>query len=1179
MRSWLFTAVLVACGGVFLPLAADEPAKQSQLSDHERKARIAERDRLWTEALQLAGQGQTSEAISRGQQVLAIERTVFGNDHFELTGTLVTLAGWHERVGEWAAARRELDELLALRTALDGPQHWQAIDARLALERLGFVEKLSADQQRQYLEAGKLVHEVELLSGQKKYREAIPVAQRAAASYGELLGPDSQSVWDTRYWIALLNFQSGEYATAEPLYREVAGFRQRLLGPAHLDTAQCQKMYAHSLFHVQRYEEAAVLFPHVAKLFDQLEKPDTAAWMHSWLGDCHRDLKDDAAAAKAYAEGAERFDKLKLDAGIASTHRELARALFRQKEFAQALPHFQRAAPAFDAVGQGTDAAWMFIWQGYCHRDLADHAASAVSYASAATRLEKLQSWAGLGEAEFQGGNALYRQKQYAQAIESYQRSVVAYEKGAKASDVAWSVVWIGHCRREQGDQAAAAKAFAEGVARFETLQDNVGLTDALKHWAKTQYRLKQFAEAAPNFERAAALYEALANPTDAAWMFSWQGACFRDLNDDEQAVKAYQECVDRFAKLKDDDGLAANSFDLGKALVRLKRHAEALPHFQQAATSYEAFANPIDAAWMFSWQGDCYRDLNDDPAAIKLYQECVDRFTKLKNDDGLATNSRQLGRALARLFRYAEAAPHLAQAAKSYEAAGNQARAADSLRRLGSVQQALHDFDQAEASYMRALEIQRALAGEEHSDYASTLSYLCGLYKSMGRYTLAKPLYLQSLEIHRKLSGEQSESFARSLTNLADLYVLMGTYARAEQHCQQALAIRKRLVGEQHEDYASTLNILGHIAELSGDFARGELLCRQALEIRKKVFGELHVTYAISLNTLAIILESRGDYAGAEPLHRQCLEIIKNVRGEDHPDYANSLNGLAILFQEMGDNVRAEPLLRQSLEIRKRVLGESHPSYAQALNNLAALYKSMGQYQRARPLYEEAREIFRRKLGTRHPDYAACLDNLALLHSAQHDSDGGKTVPGISADSRKDHGSAAPRVRPGPEQSGRYLFGPGRIPPGGAALSAGQRYLEARPGRPASHLCHQPEQPGPQPLPLGRCSPRPQVMPPGAAYHPPATGSGGRHSIRAAAIGDARRFAQRPRRPGVVRPPRFPPGAANVRRGARLEGARSGSAAGNPRGGRPAGAAAADGRLADHRRPTGDTLAGHAGS
>ncbi|QDT42654.1 photosystem I assembly protein Ycf3 [Gimesia alba] len=293
-------------------------------------------------------------------------------------------------------------------------------------------------------------------------------------------------------------------------------------------------------------------------------------------------------------------------------------------------------------------------------------------------------------------------------------------------------------------------------------------------------------------------------------------------------------------------------------------------------------------------------------------------------------------------------------------------------------------EYAEAEPLYLQAIEIRRAVLGETHPDFATTLNNLAGLYKSQGRYEDAEPLFLQAIEIRCAVQGETHPDFATSLNNLAGLYKSQGRYEDAEPLYLQAMEIRRAVLGEDHPSFAISLSNLALLYINQGRYADAEPLYLDAIEICRAVLGETHPDFAGSLNQLASLYRIQGRYAEAEPLFLQAMEIRRAVLGEDHPSFAISLNNLALLYLKQRRYVEVEPYYLQAMKICRAVLGENHPNFATSLDNLASLYRTQGRYAEAEPLFLQAMEIRRAVLGEDHPSFATSLNNLASFYRIQ---------------------------------------------------------------------------------------------------------------------------------------------------------------------------------------------------
>ncbi|MGB6301921.1 MAG: tetratricopeptide repeat protein, partial [Rivularia sp. (in: cyanobacteria)] len=85
-------------------------------------------------------------------------------------------------------------------------------------EALRLNQPLQLAQSAELQEAERLNQQVEQLYRQRKYREAIPLAERALAIREKVLGEEHPDVAQSLNNLALLYYSQGNYSKAEPLY-------------------------------------------------------------------------------------------------------------------------------------------------------------------------------------------------------------------------------------------------------------------------------------------------------------------------------------------------------------------------------------------------------------------------------------------------------------------------------------------------------------------------------------------------------------------------------------------------------------------------------------------------------------------------------------------------------------------------------------------------------------------------------------------------------------------------------------------------------------------------------------------------------------------------------------------------------------------------------------------------
>ena len=280
------------------------------------------------------------------------------------------------------------------------------------------------------------------------------------------------------------------------------------------------------------------------------------------------------------------------------------------------------------------------------------------------------------------------------------------------------------------------------------------------------------------------------------------------------------------------------------------------------------------------------------------------------------------------------------------------------------------------------AKNIRKQVLGEKHPDYVLSLSKLGNYYCDLGDYKKAVEFETMAMNLRKQSLGEKHPDYALSLSKLGNYYCDLGDYKKAVEFGTMAMNLRKQSLGEEHPDYALSLNNLAGYYSNLGDYRKAVEFGTQAMNICKQTLEENHPGYATSLSNLASYYCDLGEYNKAIEIGTMAMNLCKHTLGEKHLDYALSLSNLAGYYSNLGEYNKAVELGTQALNIRKQALGEKHPDYASSLNNLANYYYSLGDYNKAVELGTQALNIRKQTLGEKHPDYASSLGCLADYYS-----------------------------------------------------------------------------------------------------------------------------------------------------------------------------------------------------
>jgi tetratricopeptide (TPR) repeat protein len=306
----------------------------------------------------------------------------------------------------------------------------------------------------------------------------------------------------------------------------------------------------------------------------------------------------------------------------------------------------------------------------------------------------------------------------------------------------------------------------------------------------------------------------------------------------------------------------------------------------------------------------------------------------------------------------------------------------------IGSVYYRQGEYARAMEGYRKALDILRAVYGEQDPNVATCYNNIADVYRGQGEYAKALEGYRKALEILLVVNGgEQHPSIAICYRNIAGVYFAQGDSARALAGFRKALEIRRAVYGgERHRDVATSYMDIAIIQHIRGEFTQALEGYRKALDIARVIDGERHPDVATCYNNSADIYDRQGEYARALEGYRKALEIRLAVYGERHPDVATCYHNIAHVYCEQGEYARALENNQKALDIRLAVHGDRHPAVALSYNNIATVYDGQGDYARALEAHRKALEIRLAAYGERHSDVATSYSNIALVYYHQGD-------------------------------------------------------------------------------------------------------------------------------------------------------------------------------------------------
>jgi DNA-binding winged helix-turn-helix (wHTH) protein/tetratricopeptide (TPR) repeat protein len=293
----------------------------------------------------------------------------------------------------------------------------------------------------------------------------------------------------------------------------------------------------------------------------------------------------------------------------------------------------------------------------------------------------------------------------------------------------------------------------------------------------------------------------------------------------------------------------------------------------------------------------------------------------------------------------------------KIFLAAGNRLGAADSVRLIGDSQGAGGHFEQAIATYQRALNILQEFG--EHEKTGVVLNNMAVDFSNEGKLDRAEQLYRKA-KYHFEQAGDKGNTVV-ALGNVADILYLRGKLPEAAELYRQTIE-RAALLDPSDPGYA--MYRLADLELAQGQTKKAQDLAAQAVDVMRPTHSA-YQNLTGAMVVLGDVLMAQGDLAGARQQFQQTLETRQKLGEQDL--VAESQVSLAELSIEEGHPEQAEPLLRPAIAQFEREKEDPDATGAYTLLSRALL--TQGKSEDARKAVRHAAELARKS-----PDPALTL-------------------------------------------------------------------------------------------------------------------------------------------------------------------------------------------------------------
>jgi tetratricopeptide (TPR) repeat protein/CHAT domain-containing protein len=703
-------------------VAAQGPSTESA------EARLELRDLLWDQAQRQFAEGRFAQAAEAGEMVLAIERRWLGDSHEDVIQSIEWLAAVYQRNENWPDAETRWKEAVDWREKYQGREHWQTADARLALEKLRRVAKLSAEARQEFVAALTAGQQVVRLYNAGQFAEAFVPAQDVATTMKKILGEQSRDYAASLFYLAAIYQKTGDFARAESLYCQALEIAKTTLGEQHPECATYLQSLALLYYSQGDYARAEPLLQQALKIRKNAlgeQHPDFAMSL-SHLAALYFQRGDYARAEVLYQQTLEIRKKV-----LGETHPDYATSLNNLAVLYYTLGDYARAVPLYRRALDVTKSAL-----GDQHPE----------YATSLNNLAEVYRSMG----DYAQAEPLCRQ-----ALE-IRRNVL----GEQHPDFASSLNNLALLCYMRGDYAQAEPLYRQALEITKSIlgETHPDYARDLQNLALLYHKRGDYARAEPMYRQALEICKEVLGDRHPEYATSLNclAGMYSSMGDYARALPLYRRALEitKTALGEQHPDYATSLNSLADVYGKMGDYARAEPLYRQAAEIQKTALGTThpDYATTLNNLAAVYEIVGDYARAEPLYREALE-ITKMA----------------------------LGETHPDYAA---------SLNNLAVLFHAQGDYAQAEPLYRQTLEIRQKALGEQHPDYAASLNNLALLLHMRGDYAEAEPRCRQALEIRKELLGEHHPEYAASLHSLAELRRSKGDYDHAAPLYRQAFEI-----------------------------------------------------------------------------------------------------------------------------------------------------------------------------------------------------------------------------------------------------------------------------------------------------------------------------------------------------------------------------------------------------
>jgi tetratricopeptide (TPR) repeat protein len=309
--------------------------------------------------------------------------------------------------------------------------------------------------------------------------------------------------------------------------------------------------------------------------------------------------------------------------------RLLGRACFQDKDYDEALTHYEQALAQERADGNRSGEAILLQEQARCWRMLRrNDLAESMMHDALAIQRE-------LGEREhiantlMQLGVQYRAQKHLKRALDAYHEALALRRNSDDHEQIASLYRNLGFIYKEMRRFDDAHDAYQNALASYDRAGDRLQRMYALRNYASLLVMMKDVQQALPYFEEVITYFRDLGDMMQVGSTQRSLAAAYQETNLFDEAIAAYHATLATYQQADNPVQIGHTFRTLGDIHVRIKDTDEALTYYAQAREGYARADDGNNIGFTFRKEADIHLRRKDYERTESAYRSAIEAYTQ----------------------------------------------------------------------------------------------------------------------------------------------------------------------------------------------------------------------------------------------------------------------------------------------------------------------------------------------------------------------------------------------------------------------------------------------------------------------------------------------------------------------------------------------------------------------